>query len=87
MGSNLAAQSAAGNTAAAVFVHAWLPEVGPLPSPLLPHEAALMQVASFAGYHTVAILERFQSDGARSMPGHNNRLGRRDARDSALQHH
>src|SRR5262245_5973783 len=37
-GGNLAAQPA-GNTAA-VFVHAWLPEVGPLP-----HEAVLMLVA------------------------------------------
>ena len=44
-GGNLAAQPAAGNTAAAVLVHAWLTEVGPLPSPPLPHEAALMQVA------------------------------------------
>lgn len=41
-GSNLMAQPAAGNTAAAVLVHAFLPEVGPLPSPPLPHEAELI---------------------------------------------
>jgi hypothetical protein len=47
-GGHLAAQPAAGNTAAAVFVHAWLPAVGPLPAPPLPHEAALLRVARHA---------------------------------------